>query len=185
MVMKCSTPELHPEHQQWHVVILAITVAALCFFWWMLAIRMELDIWNVDDDYATHSLAHAINIEYWVTTGSPRNVEYFQTFHPGVPFQVVSWIAFRAAAFFYPKNSGNLVSYTLRHPELFWLANQISALLLTVFSLIGLWWLSRHLDLGFFVAALMVFFSFPFAWIYGLLILGNESFALPLGVAFF
>ena len=183
--MKFPPPELHPQDQRWHVAILVISVAALCFFWWLLAIRMNVDIWYVDDDYATLSLAHAINIESWVTTGPPRSVEYFQTFHPGVPFQAVSWMALRLAAFFYPENSGNLVSYTLRHPELFWLANQVSALLLTIVALIGLWWLSRRLDLCFVVAAPMVFFSFQFAWIYGLLRLGNESFALPIGVAFF
>jgi hypothetical protein len=183
--MKLPLPELHPHDKRWHVAILVISVAALCFFWWMLAIRTKLDIWNVDNDYATLSLAHAINIEYWVTTGSPRSVGFFQTFHPGIPFQVVSWMAFRVAALFYPENSGNLVSYTLRHPQLFWLANQVSVLLLTVVSLIGLWWLTRCLGFGFVVAAVMVFFSFQFAWLYGLLQLGNESFALPMAVAFF
>lgn len=183
--MKFSAAELRPEHQRWRVILLTIFVAALCFFWWMLVVRMKLDIWSVDDDYATLSLAHAINIEHWVTNGWPRSIGYFQTFHPGVPFQVVSWIAFRVAALFYPEHSGNLITYTLRNPELFWVANQLSALLLTVVSLVGVWWLSRRLDWGFVLAALIVFFSFRFSWIDGLLRLGNDSFALPLAVAFF
>ncbi len=183
--MKLSSAELQPRRQWRHICLLAIFMAALFSIWWILVVRMKVDIWSTNDDYAQLSLAHAVNIEYWVTKGGGRIVKYFQTFHPGVPFQFSSWIVLRVAALFYPASSGDLVSYTLRNPELFWLANQSCAVLLTAAGLVGIGWLSRRLDLGFAAVALMVFFCVDFTWTYGLLRLGNESFALPLSVAFF
>jgi hypothetical protein len=168
----------------WQSLVFLCIIGLLCFFWWEFNQRLHLEFWAVVDDYPALSLAHALNIEYWVTGGGSRRVGYFQSYHPGIPFQVLSWAAFRAAALFYPQHV-DPVTFTLDRVEPFWLAIRLCALLLTAAGLTALWWKGRQTNLLHRISACIIFFTFAQNWTYGLTMLGNETFALPLSVAFF
>jgi hypothetical protein len=176
------------EHRGWRVAILLALVLTLCILWWAVTTRLKLDFAEADRDvydYAALSLAHALNIEHWVEEGGPREVSYGQVTHPGIPFQLVSWLALRGAWLFYPADAGDHVRYTIENPELFWRANQLLALFLAIAGLAGLWWLARRSSLGYTCAALLALFTLSQSARFGFLALGNEIFALPLALAIF
>ena len=165
-------------------VLLFAVLMALALLWLIANFFPRLDFWSFVGDYPMLSLAHALNVQAWFESGL-RQVGYFQEFHPGIPFQLASWLAFRIAQIFYPPDVTNSIQYTLRDPDLFWSVSQLLALCLGLVGAIGLWRLSRRLSAGFAIAAMLVFFSFRPAWTYGLATLSIDTFALPMAVLFF
>ena len=164
--------------------LLLTVLMTLSLLWLIADFFPRLDFWNFVGDYPMLSLSHALNIQSWFETGT-RQVSYYQEIHPGIPFQLASWLAYRVAQIFYPPDVRTSIQYTLREPDLFWSASQLLALSLGLVGVMALWRLSRRLSVGFALAALLVFFSFRPAWTYGLATLSIDTFALPMAVLFF
>ena len=165
-------------------VLLFAVLMALAFLWLIADFFPRLDFWSFVGDYPMLSLAHALNVQAWFDSGL-RQVGYFQEFHPGIPFQLASWLAFRVAQIFSPTDVSSSIQYTLQEPDLFWSVTQLLALSLGLVGVTALWRRSRRLSAGFAIAAMLVFFSFRPAWTYGLTTLSIDTFALPMAVLFF
>ncbi len=162
------------------------TAGALVILAWTAVHGLRpLDFWSTPDDYAAHSLSHALNLEQALAENTARRIGYFQYIHPGLPFQFVSWLDFRVAQLFTTTDSKNPVLSTLANPGGFWLANRVSALGLLLAGLATAWCCARRLDGVTALVAALVFLSFQPAWTHTVLRLGNESFALLLGAGLF
>ena len=131
------------------------------------------------DDYSSLSLGHGINIDSWLNS-SKRTIGYFQTTHPGIPFQLISGLVYEMTIF---KMSGNFfdkVLQTLKNPEKFWKYNQIASFIFFTISLgiLYLYGLKKSIKTA--ILMIMIYLSFMPIWIYGYEYLGNESFSLIL-----
>lgn len=172
--------------------ILLLVAVCIGFVWvgYLANINIKTDFWSLTNylaisDYALLSLGHALNIEYWLSTGGDRIVDYFQLFHPGVPLQIGSWLSYRAMAFWDWNRTENLLANTLIYPESFWTATRLFAASLTLISLFYLWNTSRKFGIGLCAAVLLALFCYSHSWVFSLSVLGNESFALPIALLFF
>ena len=160
-------------------LLLAIGLVAtwlLIFFVW------PVQFWAADNDYVYLSLAHAIHFE----TALHHNVNPDPGLlsHPGVPFYFASWLGLRAAAL---SDGGNdIVRSALSHPDKFFLATRIIAGLITAAAIGAAWFLLRGITAPWRLLAVLAFFAAaPASLRYGLMFLGNETFALPLAVLLF
>ncbi len=167
-------------------MVFLLVVGAVCLSWWYFNIHSHIKFYNTCgcDDYAPDSLAEALNAERRWPGGDRSDVSYFQYAHPGIPFELLSWFDFRLATALGGSDRADVPLKVLRDPEMFWLANRLSALALCIIGLYGLWQLSQKSAAVTFTV-LLVFFCFQPSWTYGFLRLGIESFALPVAVAFF
>jgi hypothetical protein len=160
-------------------LLLAIGVLAtwltICFVW-------PVQFWTANNDYVYLSLGHAIHFQ----TSLHANVEsdYGLLSHPGVPFYFASWLALRAAALL---DSGNdIVRSALSNPDHFFWATRIIAGLIGSAAIAAAWFLLRGITAPWRLLAILAFFAgAPASLRYGLVLLGNETFALPLAVLLF
>jgi hypothetical protein len=161
-------------------LLLALLALRLAFF-----NAFPVDFWNTSNDYPVMSLAHAVYIDQRLSSDTSVKIGYAQTAHPGIIFQIVSWIVYRASSLFvYGTAEARLID-ALSDSAKYWRIIQIVPLL--VFSLVLLLLGKRLLKknaVSLFVLPL-VFFSFQPIFIYGFSFLGNDTFALPLGLALF
>jgi hypothetical protein len=137
---------------------------------------------HTDDDYTQHSLAHGLSSEaYWRGEAAGKR-DWFQLMHPGVPFQVASWVGLRSVYDVRGKSMQEIADQALDHPERFWRYNVTAALFVMLASLalfavvIGklFGWLYAPL-------ALLLFLAHPVTVKTSYFTLGNETFCLLLG----
>jgi hypothetical protein len=163
---------------------LLVALGTLMALWAILSLRHPLGMWEADGDYPTLTLGHALNVEYGGVRSGQRAISFAQFGHPGIPYQVASWLAFRAYQLTGVRGA-DPVRGVLEAPERFQLCCRVVVLLLFAGALCLL---SRELRGVGLVPALAVYFSllcYAPAWDYGLVTLGNESFALLACVLFF
>ncbi len=160
-------------------LLLAIGLVAT----WLTIFVWPVQFWASHNDYVYLSLAHAIHFE----TALHDSVNYSDQGllnHPGVPFYFASWLALRAAAL--SDSSGDIVRSALSHPDPFFLATRIIAGLIGAAAIGATWFLLRGIAAPWRLLAVLAFFAGATAsFRYGLMILGNETFALPLAVLLF
>jgi len=161
-----------------HVLRAAGLAAVLILLAWLA--RPAGEFWSIPNDYTATSLGLALNVQHWIEAGH-RDVTAFENFHYTVPLHLVSWAALRLAA---PANDSP-VAPALRDPTSFARWNRRLTFLLTVCGAILVWWLARACSVSCMVLAILSFFTADPARTYGLLLLGNESFALLGGAVFF
>lgn len=135
--------------------------------------------WSLPNDYTATSLGVALNVQRWMEVGH-RDVSTFQNFHYTIPLHLVSWAALRLSS---PSNE-SLVAQNLRDPTSFARWNRRFTLMLTFCGAAVVWWLARASGVSWAVLAALSFFTADSARLYGLVLLGNDSFAL-LGAAIF
>jgi hypothetical protein len=159
-----------------------VFVLIICGF---LSIRIyifnnyNIGFYQHKDDYSSHSLGHGINIDKWLHS-SKRTIGYFQTTHPGIPFQLISGLVYEMTTF---KMSGTYLDnaiQTLKNPEKFWKYNQIVSFIFFVISvgILYLYGLKKSLKTS--ILMIMIYLSYIPVWTYGYDYLGNESFSLIL-----
>lgn len=141
--------------------------------------RPSGQFWSLPNDYTATSLGVALNMQRWMEVGH-RDVSAFQNFHYTVPLHLVSWVALRLSG---PSNESP-VARNLGDPTSFARWNRRFTLLLTVCGAAFVWWLARASSVSWAVLATLSFFTADSARLYGLVLLGNDSFAL-LGAAMF
>ncbi|MGM5026279.1 hypothetical protein AB8B02_08650 [Tardiphaga sp. 862_B3_N4_1] len=161
---------------------IATLLIALAATWFAITQIWPVPFWQSHDDYAYLALAHALNFESSLRDGVVYPNPGLQT-HPGIPFYVISWLCMRAAALF--TGHSDAIELSLSNPEPFFLATRIVAGLLTSGGIAAAFFVLRPLALPLRVVAVLAFFADPTSFRYGLTILSNESFALPLMVILF
>jgi hypothetical protein len=151
--------------------------AVLILLAWLA--RPAGEFWSIPNDYTATSLGVALNVQHWIEAGH-RDVSTFENFHYTVPLHLASWGALRLAA---PAGEAP-VTAALRDPTSFALWNRRFTFLITVCGAVAVSWLARGCTVPCMALAILSFFTADPARTYGLLLLGNESFAL-LGAAVF
>ena len=161
-----------------HVARAIGLAAVLALLAWLA--RPAGEFWSIPNDYTATSLGVALNVQHWIEVGH-RDVTAFENFHYTVPLHLVSWAALRLAA---PAQASPVVP-VLRDPTSFALWNGRLTFLLTVCGAVVVWWLARNCGVACMALAILSFFTADPARTYGLMLLGNESFALLGGAVFF
>ncbi len=165
---------------------LLLFVGLMLSVWYLLTGFQDVGFWWHSGDYPYLSLAHALGMEDWLLGSGERTLTPAKTMHPGIPFQIVSWLLFRSVALIHPEVSGDdFVVHVLQNPEGFWEAAQFAVVLINVTALYLIWRISRPYGLPITFVAFLACFSHYSFWQYGVMELGNESFALIGAVLFF
>lgn len=124
-------------------------------------------------------------LDRWLPWGRSRNVDYFQAMHPGIPFQLASWVAYRLGSLDVEGGHLQRAAHQLTDPSRFWRAAQVIALILTLLSVLVISWVGDGCDRVYAQASALVFFAYVPTWTFSIAMLGNETFALPLAIAVF
>ena len=150
--------------------------SVLVFFW-------IPDYYNTNEDYITLSFGHAINLDIWLRNSEIRHLSTLNTMHPGFLFQLTSWILYVP---------DNLTTHpylaaieNILNPNLFWIKNQYVAFFLNlifIFYSSKLFDIKSKLDFSIFLS---LFYIFHTTFNFNFLILGNESFSIPLFILIF
>lgn len=142
-------------------------------------------VWSTD--YPVLATAHAVNIETAFETDQPRKITGLNTIHPGVPFQVMNWVALKASCILGSSQDESVgcIDQLYRAPQLF---RFLSHALHGGLSLLGIVILGGFLFfyerwLGFFAVLVLcaspvvvsTYFNYP----------SNDSFALLFGAVAF
>jgi len=137
---------------------------------------------HTDDDYTQHSLAHGLSSEaYWRGELAGKR-DWFQLMHPGVPFQVASWIGLRSVYDVRGRSMQDVTNQALEYPERFWRFNLMAAFVVMLLSFVlfavvaGKLFGWSYAPLG-----LLVFLAHPVTVKTSYFTLGNETFCLLLG----
>lgn len=165
-------------------LLISLVLSGLVLSWliWLNS-TFGLPFWGTRNDYTELALAQAVKTDLWVS-GSPEGKRtYFQVFHPGIPFQATSWLAWRAAS--RGEGKGDPISRFrsfLKNPESFAAATRWSALAITGFSVLFAGLVLRRINQSpLAIIASISFFTYWPALDYSAF-LGNEVFALFVGV---
>jgi hypothetical protein len=164
------------------ISVSSLVAVALLATWLTIFLLWPVPFWHAGNDYVDLSLAHAIYLEaslHGQDGGDPALAN-----HPGLPFYLASWLALRAAAL--GSGAQDIVKSTFDHPDRFFLFTRIIAGLVTASGVAGAWLLLRRLDPVWRLLAILSFFAAAaVSYRYSLVILGNETFALPLAALLF
>lgn len=146
-----------------------------------------IEFWNDGlMDYPGLSLAHALNIDFWLSESSllnGRRINFDNTMHPGFPFQVTSWVGYRFANLGGGSSAPRRCEDTLGNPSSYWLATRLLAIGISVVCAILYTRAASRYGLAYAVAAGLSYFCYEEGWDYSIRLLSNETFALPLGLA--
>ena len=157
-------------------IVLVLLSSRLCLFTGRNTGLYE----NEGADYPSLSLAHGINFDFRMGAGFYRFISNDQTTHPGIPFQLVSGIAYKAAALFSDGDKYETALSMAVTPDRFWLFNQAAAFLLFLVSLYILYTIGRRNGMITAVMMICAYLSFSQVWVYGYHHLGIESFTIIL-----
>jgi len=137
---------------------------------------------HTDDDYTQHSLAHGLSSEaYWRGEVAGKR-DWFQLMHPGVPFQIVSWLGLRSVYDVRGRSMQDVTNQALEYPEKFWRFNLMAAFVVMLLSFVLFAVLTGKLfGWSYAPLALLVFLAHPVTVKTSYFTLGNETFCLLLG----
>ena len=167
------------------MLLLAILFAAA----WRENRNHPLDFWSHSEgygDYVTICLAHALNIDFWVSQSplhSRRAINDNNTLHPGFPLQAASWAAYRLASLGKGSNAATRCESVFNDAADFWLSIRLLAIAIGMVSSVLLVRAAYPLGLLYSLAVGLIYFCYEPAWDYSIRLLGNETFALPLSIA--
>lgn len=162
------------------VLILGVTAA-----WYLIGIRNTVSFWYTDDDYAYLSLAHALSFDQWLH-GDPQIGDQALGQHPGLPFYLLSWIAFKIALPASAQSFIQVLGEGSDAPERFWFVSRAIALLLTLGG-VALTFRAAAGKLAIVTAAVATIWFLAASdqtWV-AMSRLGIESFALPYALLFY
>jgi len=164
-------------------IIAIFPVGLLIPIWVIICYGWPISFWSSHDDYSYLALAHALSLESSLRDGLVYP-DAGLIDHPGLPYYVVSWICLRIAALF--AGAADAVSYGLNDADGFYLATRVAAGLITTATVCACWRLLAPLAAPWRLLAIGAFFAAsPQSFYYGLTVLGNETFALPLAALLF
>jgi hypothetical protein len=164
-------------------IALAVLGVMLVAAWLAIYVLWPIPFWASGDDYVFLSLAHALHFDAVLHGAAPYADEGLVN-QPGIPFYVASWLALRGAALF--ASHPDVAAETMANPAGFFLATRILAGLTTGAAVFGAWRLMLALAPPWrLLTILAAFAATPMSFRYGLTVLGDETFALPLAVLSF
>ena len=178
-----------PFSTTWRRVLAPLLIVAiLASAAWRENRERPLDFWSHSaayGDYVNICLAHALNIDFWLSKNPPdegRDLNVNNTLHPGLPLQATSWVAYRLSS---PKNASDAKARcesVFTDPSSFWRASQLTAITIALLSSALLAWTASRHGFLYSLAIGLFYFCYEPAWDYSIRLLGNESFALPLSL---
>ena len=165
-------------------LVLASCCLAIILAWYLFAFRTQIAFWQSHDDYVYLSLSHALSFEQRL------NGEGFSTNgglagHPGVPFHLASWLAWKLAFPGATETFASVLGGDADKANRFGAAASIVALLITLAGVALVFAASKDRPWWVPVAATAVYFaSTPETWIAATR-LGIETFALAIAALFY
>lgn len=169
------------QHSLGAILALLIAVLYAAVLWRVDAVY-PVSYHHTDDDYTQHSLAHGLSSEaYWRGEVAGKR-DWFELMHPGLPFQVASWIGLRSVYDVRGRSMQDVTNHALDQPERFWRFNVKAAFVVTLLSLV-LFAVVTGKVFGWSYAplALLAFLAHPVTVKTSYFTLGNETFCLLLG----
>lgn len=144
---------------------------AVAAVWWLFASYNPVPFWQVVDEYPMYSLSCALSIESHV-----GNSGYI--YHPGIPFSLLSWIAFRLTALGIATSPERML-YVVNNSETFWFYAKIISLAINLSGMLALGYFCRRKNILVFAVASLTYFSIThLSFERGLVNFGNDSFSL-------
>ena len=153
--------------------------------WYFVGVRNSVSFWYTDDDYAYLSLAHALSLDQRLH-GDREIGDQALGQHPGLPFYLLSWIAFKIAVPTSAQGFIQVLGEGSDAPERFWFVSRVFALLLTLggVALIFRAAAGRLAIVSATVATIWFLAASEQPWV-AMSRLGIESFALPYALLFY
>lgn len=148
--------------------------------------RHPFDFWSMNEDYANLCLAHGLNIDFWLSNPSflnGRKLTDLNTLHPGLLLQASSWAGYRLSCIGKASDARTRCEDTLRNPSAFWLAIRCIAVFIGLACSALYAKAAWRYGFSYSLAVGLFYFGYDPAWDYSTRLLGNETFALPLGFA--
>lgn len=146
-----------------------------------------IEFWNNGlMDYPGLSLAHALNMDFWLsgpTFLNGRRVNFDNTMHPGFPFQVSSWVGYRLAFLGTDLDARGRCEDAFANPSSFWLATRLIAVVISLVVTCLYVRAAYRNGILYSLAVGLSYFCYEGGWDYSIRLLSNETFALPLGLA--
>lgn len=168
---------LHPG-----VLLAALVCAGYVAFLAHLGTAHPLDYHLTDDDYTQHSLAHGLSSEAFLRGEPAGRRDWFQLMHPGIPFQVASWLALRASYPVRGQTTQQIVDEVLADPAPFWRTNLLMASAIMLAGLVVLAVATaRIFGASYAPVALLLLLAHPVTVKTSYFALGNETFCTLLG----
>lgn len=81
-------------------ILFSYSVIFIPIFYVVIFSQIDFSQVVLNDDYTDHSLGHALNLELWFRGIIRERNNYFQYFHPGIWFQLFSWVSLKFAVLF-------------------------------------------------------------------------------------
>ncbi len=166
-----------------------LVIAILLSAAWREDRSHPLDFWSHSEpagDYVNICLAHALNIDFWVSQTpliNGRTVNDNNSLHPGLPLQATSWAAYRIPTLGKSADVAERCESVFVDPSSFWVVLRLAAIALGLVGSILLVRAASTYGFLYSIAVGLVYYCYEPAWKYTICMLGNESFALPLSLA--
>ena len=164
---------------------LALPICFLIFFWTQIVVKRPIDFWGIPWDSPIMSLSHAINIDFWLIGGEKRELGTPQLIHPGLIYQVISWVLYRLTSGDITGSPLELFQHALIDPSNYWGALQYVPLFLSILSIALIWQVSRQNNVIIFLAAIASYFIASPTARFGVYDFFNESSSLLMASVFF
>ncbi|MGB0682365.1 MAG: hypothetical protein ACPGOV_06640 [Magnetovibrionaceae bacterium] len=161
-----------------NAAILATLLLTLCVFWLYTCVFNYLPFWITNQEYAYHTLGHGLNVDQWLFERGGRRHGFHQYMHPGVFYQIASWLAYRVSLLpAFPGAEAAFLAH-IENPEPFQTTVHALTLLIGLLSAVLFWRLARGLDVMVRSAIALAPLSQAYLWYAGLQQMMPETFAV-------
>lgn len=168
------------------IVLIGLVCIGLFNFWAFFVVKNPAPFWGIAEDGPVMSLAQAINIDHWIfESKGDRSLSQAQYYQPGLPYQIVSWIAYRISSAELQNSFLDNFNRVISDPQKFWFGIQLITILLTFSALILIYLRAKEEGPFVLLSALLVYFVSVQSQHYGIFLFFNESFTLLFAVLFF
>src|ERR1700712_4049397 len=101
-----------------NTVISLAPYALLLAIWIYFGLLHAIPYWQGETDYSWYSLSQAFTLESDLAGHPAENAGFYA--HPGIPFGIVSWLAFRLSTIGIA-TSADRITFAIQHAEHYWL----------------------------------------------------------------
>ena len=168
-----------------NVAFVALLSGMLAYWWFTSYWGTPREFWQMSEDGHFLTLGHALNIDFWLFGQSLRIIGNSEITHPGVAYQIISWLAYRLSAPDFFSNPTDLVIAVFDNADWFWPSIQAIPIIMTLGAIWFWWHTSIKYGLIFAVLISLSFLVNSSSFKYPIWLLFNESFAPILAIIFF
>ncbi|MBI5162486.1 MAG: hypothetical protein HY985_01140 [Magnetospirillum sp.] len=165
----------------------AAVLAALALVWLVAVAGIGTQFHYSSNEITQLTLAHALNVDHWLgeRIWRGRINTFNQYVYPGVPMQVLGWVALRVSDGWSFRGALDLARATLADPAPFFLVTRLLGLAMSAGAVVLLARHAKDQPWPAIAAALCAWLVYEPFWQYGLLYFDNPSFAALAAVLFF